>query len=100
MLQYHKYWLSLTQRISDTEYAHLYRIYDILSIEETKLVAFLSRGYDQDSWSKLGTVWNKKKANWFRRLAHDAYLSADADRGVGMRRFTMHRIIIDRARRS
>lgn len=56
ILQYHKYWLSLIQRISDTEYAHLYKIYNILTIKEKKLVASLSCGYDQVNWNKLGTI--------------------------------------------
>ena len=97
MMQYDHYWKNLKIRIDKTEYAHLYKIYDILTIEEKKLIATLSYGYDHDSWSKLRIIWRKKKANWFRRLSSKEYNDADTDRGIGMRRFAMHKVMIESA---
>ena len=97
MMQYDHYWKNLKIRIDKTEYAHLYKIYDILTIEEKKLVATLSYGYDHNRWTKLRIIWRKKKANWFRRLSSKEYNDTDNDRGIGMIRLAMHKVMIESA---
>ena len=90
MDQYSNYWEELKDRIEQTEYTHLTKIYNILTDEEMTLITGLTYGYNHVRWSKLRVVWKKKKANWFRMSSNTDYDPDDTDKDVGMRRTTMH----------
>jgi len=93
MEQYDPYWKDMKDRIEETEYTHLYKVHDMLAIEETGVVAGLLHRHDGERWSKLRVIWRKQKANWFRMYWNKKYNPDDARRNIGMRRTAKNEVI-------